>query len=57
MTKEKHEIKLHLFMDCVMGTSLTVYKARYLLVNLLEELRILEGKKHYSFKYVEIVIW
>jgi hypothetical protein len=52
MTKEKHGVKSPLFVDWDMGTPLDVYKARYLLKNLLSDLGFSQDKTPYSFKYV-----
>jgi hypothetical protein len=52
MIKEKHGVKSSLFVDWDMGTPLAVYKARYLLKNLLSDLGFSEDKTPYSFKYV-----
>jgi hypothetical protein len=50
MTKEKHGMKSHFFVDWDIGTPLAVYKARYFLKNLLSDLCFSEDKTPYSFK-------
>jgi hypothetical protein len=50
--KEKHGVKSRLFVDWDMGTPFSVYKARYLLKNLLSDLGFSKDKTPYSFKYV-----
>jgi hypothetical protein len=51
MSKEKHGVKTHLFIDWDMGTPLAVYKVRFLLKD-LSRLGFSQEKTPYSFKYV-----